>query len=381
MTISPAVVIGTGLVGASVGCALTAAGHRVHLEDRSLSHARVAAGVGAGTLDPAVGTEVALVVVAVPPNALAPVIIDGLHRFPYATVTDVGSVKAGVLNALWDSDADVARYVGSHPMAGSQFSGPVTARADLFTDRTWVIAPHRKSAQAATDTVRELVRACRAQEVIMDVDVHDAAVARVSHLPHLMSVLMAGRLTEVPAEQLQLAGQGLRDVTRIAGSDPGLWQQILGANSGALLPELRAIQDQLGELIKAIEDDRAGRPEPARRNGQDGTGAGASELRPHLERGVAGTRRIPGKHGAAPVQYRRLVVEIPDTPGALSRLFAGVGQAGVNVEDIAIQHDPDRQLGYLSLAVDPDQADALSTAMTAAGWVVGEPDPSPDLPD
>ena len=373
MTISPAVVIGTGLVGASVGCALTAAGHRVHLEDRSLSHARVAAGVGAGTVEPAVADAVALVVVAVPPNALAPVIVDALRRFPQATVTDVGSIKAGVLSALWDSDADVTRYVGSHPMAGSQFSGPVTARADLFTDRTWVIAPHRKSAPRATADVVELIAACHAQQVIMDVDVHDAAVARVSHLPHLMSVLMAGRLTEVPSEQLQLAGQGLRDVTRIAGSDPGLWQQILDANSVALLPELRAIQDQLGELIKAIEDDRT--------LGRGQTGAGATELRPHLERGVAGTRRIPGKHGAAPVQYRRLVVEIPDTPGALSRLFAGVGRAGVNVEDISIQHDPDRQLGYLSLAVDPDQADALSTAMTEAGWVVGETDPSPELPD
>ncbi|HEY9294335.1 MAG TPA: prephenate dehydrogenase [Microlunatus sp.] len=368
MSISPAVVIGTGLVGASVGCALTVAGHQVHLEDRSLSHARVAAGVGAGTLEAAVPEDVALVVVAVPPNALAAVIIDALQRFPNATVTDVGSVKAGVLNALWDSDADVTRYVGSHPMAGSQFSGPVTARADLFTDRTWVIAPHRKTAPTATADVAELVAACHAHDVIMDVDVHDAAVARVSHLPHLMSVLMAGRLTEVPSDQLQLAGQGLRDVTRIAGSDPGLWQQILGANSGALLPELRAVQDQLGELIKAIEDDRT-------------TGAGAHELRPHLERGVAGTRRIPGKHGAAPVQYRRLVIEIPDTPGALSRLFAGVGRAGVNVEDISIQHDPDRQLGYLSLAVDPDQADALSTAMAAAGWAVGEQDPSPDVPD
>jgi prephenate dehydrogenase len=363
MRISPAVVIGTGLVGASVGCALTKAGHQVHLEDRNPSHAQVAAGVGAGTVEPAVPEQVALVVVAVPPAALAGVIVDALRRFPAACVTDVGSVKAGVLHALWDSDGDVSRYVGSHPMAGSQFSGPLTARADLFTDRTWVIAPHRRSAPAATAAVTELVRVCGAQPVTMDVEVHDAAVARVSHLPHLISVLMAGHLTDVPAEQLQLAGQGLRDVTRIAGSDPGLWQQILGANSAAVLPELRAVQQQLGALITAIEQDRT---------------AGA---RPHLERGVAGTRRIPGKHGTAPVQYRQLVLEIPDAPGALSRLFADVAEAGINVEDIAIQHDPDRQVGYLSLSVAPSEAEPLVQTMTAAGWSIGETGSSPDPAD
>ncbi|GAB3927947.1 prephenate dehydrogenase [Microlunatus endophyticus] len=365
MSLSPAVVIGAGLVGASVGCALTKAGHRVHLEDRNASHVQVAAGIGAGTSEPAVPDEVRLVVVAVPPAALAAVIIDALDRFPRATVTDVGSVKAGVLNALWDSGGDVTRYVGSHPMAGSQFSGPLTAQADLFHDRTWVIAPHRKSSAAATQDVRDLVAACGANEVIMDVDIHDSAVARVSHVPHLMSVLMAGHLNEVPVEQLQLAGQGLRDVTRIAGSDPDLWEQILGANSAAVLPELRAVQHQLDTLISAIES--------------DGTaGAQAHAVLAHLERGLAGTRRIPGKHGAAPVQYRQLVVEIPDAPGALSRLFADVAQAGVNVEDISIQHDPDRQVGYLSLAVAPDQADALVGSMTDAGWAIGDSDPSSD---
>lgn len=360
MTVSPAVVIGAGLVGASVGCALTKAGHRVHLEDRNASHAQVAAEVGAGTIEPADPQQVALVVVAVPPAALASVIIDALARFPHATVTDVGSVKAGVLDALWDSGADVTRYVGSHPMAGSQFSGPLTARADLFTDRTWVVAPHRKSSPAATQDVRELVAVCGGNEVIMDVDIHDSAVARVSHLPHLMSVLMAGHLNEVPEDQLQLAGQGLRDVTRIAGSDPDLWEQILGANSAAVLPELRAVSQQLNTLITAIESD------------------GTAGARLHLDRGLAGTRRIPGKHGAAPVQYRQLVVEIPDAPGALSRLFADVAEAGVNVEDISIQHDPDRRVGYLSLAVTPDQADALASSMAGSGWAVGESAPGAD---
>ena len=179
-------------------------------------------------------------VVAVPPRAIADVVGESLQSYPSATVTDVGSVKAGVLDALWERPVDLTRYVGSHPMAGSHHSGPVTADGDLFVDRTWVVTPHRKSAEASVEDVVALVRACRARLVTLDVDDHDAAVARVSHLPHLVSVLMAGHLTTVPGEDLVLAGQGLRDVTRIAGSDPGLWQQIVGANATAVLRELLA---------------------------------------------------------------------------------------------------------------------------------------------
>ena len=349
-----AVVTGTGLIGASIGLALSAAGYTVHLQDRTTSHARVAAGLGAGTLEAPDPAAVALVVVAVPPGAIAAVVLDSLEAYPHATVTDVGSVKAGVLSALWSREVDLGRYVGSHPMAGSQHSGPVTADAALFDGRTWVVTPHRRSLPESEQAVVELVRACRARPVVMDVDDHDAAVARVSHLPHLMSVLVAGHLNEVPHDDLLLAGQGLRDVTRIAGGDPGLWEQILTANRAAVLAELRHVSAELGGLIRALE-----------------TPASDADLRTQLTRGVAGTRRIPGKHGAAPATYRQVVVEIPDAPGALGRLFADVGAAGVNVEDIAIEHDQAREIGYLALSVAPERADELVVAMTDGGWVVG----------
>lgn len=346
----PVVIIGAGLVGASVGCALTEAGVEVHLEDRNPSHATVAAGVGAGRLDPVDADMVGLVVAAVPPGALAEVIAAALTRFPHATVTDVGSVKGDVLDQLWRTGADRRRYVGSHPMAGSQHSGPVTARADLFLDRIWVVTPHRESAPDRVEAVAALVRLCRAREIRMDVDDHDTAVARVSHLPHLVSVLMAGHLTTVPEQQLRLAGQGLRDVTRIAGSDPGLWRDIVAGNAGALVPELKAVHSELGELIDAVES-----------NPQHGAD-------PFLARAVDGTRRIPGKHGQAPRAYATVVVEMPDQPGVLAKLFADAGAAGANVEDLAIEHDQVRQVGYLSIAVVAEAARDLAAAMRRSGW-------------
>ena len=290
-------------------------------------------------------------VAAVPPVALVEVITHALHSYPNAVVTDVGSVKASVLAGLRTQQADLSRYVGSHPMAGSQYSGPMTAHPDLFEDRTWVISPHAASQPRAVAQVERMISACRARQVQMDVDVHDAAVARVSHLPHLMSAVVAGHLTALPEEQLELAGQGLRDVTRIAGGDPQLWEQILAANAVAIRPELLAIRDRLTAVLGALAEDPAA-------------------VRQHLETGVQGTLRIPGKHGAAPVAYEHVVVEIPDAPGALGRLFTDVSDIGVNVEDVSIEHDQAREVGYLSLAVTADQAEALRSVMTEAGWQV-----------
>ncbi|MCB0912502.1 MAG: prephenate dehydrogenase [Propionibacteriaceae bacterium] len=351
--LSPALVIGTGLVGASVAHALTRAGITVHLQDKVSSHARVAASRGAGTTavpDPA---EVRLVVVAVPPGALPGVIENALAGYPHATVTDVGSVKGTVLAALRRTDADLSRYVGSHPMAGSQHVGPLTAHADLFVDRTWVVTPHDTSAAHAVLDVQEVARLCGARRVTMGAAHHDEAVAQVSHLPHLVSVLMAGTLTRVPPEHLRLAGQGVRDVTRIAGSDPKLWQQIIGANAIAVRHELEAIQADLAGMISALD---------------------AGDVSGLLERGREGTRALPGKHGLTATSYAHVVVEIPDEPGSLARLFGDIQAAGVNVEDVSIDHDLEREVGWLSVQVAPERAGDLATAMTTAGWTVRDAD-------
>ena len=349
-TLTPAVVIGTGLVGASVGAALTAAGVEVHLIDAVSSHARVAASRGGGMLEPIDPGTVRLVVVAVPPAQLAEVIADALQTYAKATITDVGSVKGTVLVDLRARGVSLARYVGSHPMAGSQRVGPLTARADLFEDRTWVITPHDTSRAKAVLTVHALARTCGARIVSMGATHHDEAVAQVSHLPQLMSSLTASRLNEVPDEHLNLAGQGLRDVTRIAGSDPRLWTQIISANSEAVRAELEAVRDTLTDLLAGWGDPEA--------------------LRRFLAAGRQGTRAIPGKHGAGGVQYAQVVVTIPDAPGALARLFADIEAAGVNVEDVRIEHDPAREVGYLAVQVTKPVARSLENAMIEAGWTL-----------
>lgn len=347
--LDPTVVIGAGLLGASIGAALTRAGVTVHLTDAVVSHARVAATLGAGTTDRPDPAAVRLVVVATPPRSLAAVIGEALDRYPNAAVTDVGSVKGRVLRQLEATGRDLSHYLGSHPMAGSQHSGPVTASPDLFVDRTWAVTPHRQVSETTAERVRALIEACGARYIAFTPQEHDRAVAQVSHLPQLVSVLMADHLLGIPSSHLALAGQGLRDVTRIAGSDPDLWEQIIAGNVEALRPELEDLQNRLGELIAALDDP-------------------THKVRPLLQRGVNGTRQIPGKHGAPVIEYARLVIEIPDTPGALAQLFRDIADAGVNIEDIDIQHDLVRQVGYLEVAVEPGHVREVSEAMRAAGW-------------
>lgn len=347
--LSPVVVIGAGLVGASVGCALSAAGLAVHLRDRYRSHALVAAGRGAGSVAAPTNAEVKLVVVAVPPQAVPAVVARALSRYRNAVVTDVASVKTPILDALRATGADLGRYVGSHPMAGSQYSGPLTASAGLFVDRRWVIAEGTGS-PAAVHAVEELIAVCGARVIHLAPGDHDRAVAAISHLPQIMSSLTAARLREVPPGDLLLAGQGVRDVTRVAGSDPKLWAQIITANRVQILAQLRSVRNDLDRLVAGLEADD-----------QEAVGA-------LVAAGREGVRALPGKHGRRTGPLETVVVEIPDAPGALARLFADIQARGVNIEDLSIEHDPAEPAGYLSVAVDAGRAEGLRTAMTRSGW-------------
>ena len=348
--VGPVVIVGAGLIGTSIGLALASGGEQVHLIDRSSSHALVAAGLGAGVVERPAPDSVRLVVVATPPDSVATVVVTALKAYPNAVVTDVASVKGSVHRRLAASGADLTRYVGSHPMAGSQHAGPLTAVAELFVDRTWVITASPQNDPADVERVRDLARACGARIIEMEADEHDQAVAQVSHVPQLMSTLTAGHLRAVPEPHLHLAGQGIRDVTRIAASDPVLWRQIIGANRHAIRAELEGIRADLDELFDVLDD--------------------PDQLEVFMARGRTGAKALPGKHGSRPSDWTSVVVEIPDAPGALARLFADIEAVGVNVEDLAIEHDAAREVGYLSVEVSPDRAEHLKDAMRERGWAL-----------
>jgi prephenate dehydrogenase len=345
----PVLVVGAGLIGASVAMALSRAGVQTFIRDVDVAVAHVAASRGAGSDGP-MPESPALVVVATPPDELGAEIARALADFPTAVVTDVGSVKTKPLEYLQSGGADLSRYVGGHPMAGSERSGPLAAAADLFDGRTWAVVDRQDCDPAAVHCVVRLVRACGALVVRMTTGDHDEAVARVSHLPHVVAALTAGRLVEAPGDHLSLSGQGLRDVTRVAGGDPGLWCQIVTANAdavGALLHELRAeIDAMIGSLeardVRAVEQ--------------------------LLRAGVAGVSAIPGKHGGPSLALATVTVAIPDEPGALARLFADAAQADVNIEDLRIDHDPARASGLVELDVADDRAEWLTAQLQARHW-------------
>jgi prephenate dehydrogenase len=343
----PVLIVGTGLLGTSLGLALRRRGVDVLLTDRNPEHQRTATGLGAG--HPYDGQPVGLVVVAVPPDHVGTEVARALSSSD-AVVTDVGSVKTAPLRVL-EGRPGVERYVGGHPMAGGEQSGPLAASATLFDGRPWAVTPHGGSDEAATAAVEELARSAGAGVVRLSPEEHDEAVARTSHLPHLLSVLVAGRLAGAPADHLALSGQGVRDVTRVAGGDPGLWEQIVTGNSAAVAGLLTQVRDQLDVLIDAVAS-----------GDRDSLG----EI---LELGVAGTQAIPGKHGGPYRPTASVFVSVPDHPGELARLFADAGASEVNIEDVRIDHDPGRPTGLVELLVATDMEEHLLTSLESRGWV------------
>lgn len=342
--VGPVHVIGTGLLGTSIGLALRRHGIEVWLSDTENDHVRTAAGLGAGVPAPAAG-RAQLVVVAVPPALTAAVVQQALASG--APVTDVASVKAGPLRAL---TGPVQRYVGSHPMAGSERSGPLAASAALFDGRPWAITPHSTSQSEVVELVTTLARACGAVPVPMTPDDHDLAVARTSHLPHLMATLVAAQLADADPSHLALSGQGVRDVTRIAAGEPALWQQIVAANAPALRDLLSALRQDLDRLIVALDH--------------------PSELTALLDDGVRGTRAIPGKHGGPALVTASVYVAVSDQPGELARLLADVGDSGANLEDLHIDHDPGRPRGLVEIVVAEAAADRLRRCLESKNWTV-----------
>ncbi|MEU5319557.1 prephenate dehydrogenase [Streptomyces sp. NPDC021056] len=356
-----ALVIGTGLIGTSAALALVSRGVQVHLADHDPEQARTAAALGAGTDEEPEG-PVDLAIVAAPPAHVAAVLADAMRRGVARGYIDVASVKGGPRRELEALGVDLASYIGTHPMSGREKSGPLAATGDLFEGRPWVLTPTRDTDTEVLNLALELVSHCRAVPVVMDADAHDRAVALVSHMPHLVSSMVAARLESAEEAAVRLCGQGIRDVTRIAASDPRMWIDILSANPGPVADLLTDVGADIEETVRALRSLQSS--DEAKR------GEGAMGIEDVLRRGNAGQVRVPGKHGSAPRTYEVVAVLIDDQPGQLARIFADAGRAGVNIEDVRIEHATGQQAGLVQLMVEPQTAPVLTAALRERGWAI-----------
>ena len=339
-------IVGAGLIGTSIGLALKAAGASVQFVDVDANAELLANDlVKSGNFE-----NPDLIIIATPPSAFKSAIEREANLNPQAILMDIGSVKTKPLLEVLTIEGLLSRFCGTHPMAGREVSGAVSARADLFLDRAWIITPTSETSVAARAMVLEVIAACGAQVVEMSAEDHDERVALISHLPQTISSLLAAQLSNSNPEALALAGGGLRDTVRIAGSDPKLWGEILAANEAALLPLLISLQSDLSALISAA--------------------SGPAKWESLVAAGRAGKSSIPGKHGGKSREYSYLPIVIDDRPGQLGSLFNACAKADVNIEDLALEHSPGQLTAVITLAIAPEDIGRLSEFLTKDGWNV-----------
>lgn len=279
-------VVGTGLIGTSIALALRGRGITPYLLDENPEAAHTAADLGAGVVG-APRTPVDLAVLAVPPQHVATSLHQQQVRGLAHDFTDVSSVKVRPQAEAAELGCDLARFVGGHPMAGREQSGPLAAQADLFHGRPWVLTPAESAGERAVGRATALAELCGARPVVMEPSQHDRAVALVSHTPHLVASLLAARLLHGDEDHLQLAGQGLRDATRIAAGDADLWTDILSSNAAAVAEVLTDLALELGAAVDALK-------ELAEAPSAHGP-AGRAHLNDALARGVRGRGLIQGR--------------------------------------------------------------------------------------
>ncbi|MFC5657256.1 prephenate dehydrogenase [Streptomyces nogalater] len=367
-----AAVVGTGLIGTSVALALAGKGVRVHLMDVDESAARTAAALGAGTVGPP-PAPVDMALLAVPPAGVGEVLaVQQAGRLAHSYM-DVASVKAGPERDAC-ALAEPSTYIGGHPMAGRELSGPLAATATLFEGRSWVLTPTAATTTATLNRALEVVALCGAVPVVMDSAAHDRAVALVSHTPHVVAALMAARLQHLPDDAARLAGQGLRDVIRIAGGDANLWRDILDANAAAVADVLSELARDLSVAVTALRG--------LATDNADERAEGMMHVADLLSRGIKGRGRVPGKHGGTPRNGVPVRVLIGDQPGELARLLGTVAELGVNVEEVAIDHAPADRSGLVELLVGPASSVRLAQRLADHGWTVHQTPPvAPGTPE
>ena len=340
-----AIIAGTGLIGGSVGMALRKAGWQVTGIEPDPERAEAA--VAAGAVD-RIGEPgpCDLAVAATPPTALAGVVGQMLDAGA-AVVTDVGSVKAPVAAAV-----DDPRFVGGHPMAGSEQDGLEGAHPDLFRDAVWVLTPTAITDDTALATVREIVSSLGAQVIALAPERHDALVAVVSHVPHLTAAVLMriaeGRSSEHRA-LLRLAAGGFRDMTRVAAGHPAIWPEICVENRTAITGVLDELLDELVEMRRIV------------------SGSDRGELLSRLE-AARESRRSLSAGAPEPFQLTEMRIAIRDQKGELARITTLAADLDVNIYDLEIAHSAEGPRGVVLALVASDAAEQFASGLAEAGY-------------
>ncbi|WP_336250043.1 prephenate dehydrogenase [Stomatohabitans albus] len=356
-------IIGTGLIGASLGLAL----HTIAPIDRIVGwdsndddeHQALHSGAIDATITPSQIGEVDLVVLAVPPSAIAAVMSEiGPYLRPGMIVTDIASVKRDVVATMVAYVPEGVDVIGGHPMAGSHERGAKAALPDLFVAATWLLTPTETTTHATIEIMRNLIEGLGARVVIVSPHEHDRLVAIVSHLPQMaastLMTLAADRAKRQHAQLLLLAAGGFRDATRVAASDADLWLDIAFANKQAIMEVLDEFGARLGQIRMLLHDDDV--------DGMRTFLSGAREAR----------RSLPGK-ASHTGQWVELRIVLPDQPGSLAEITRIMGELGINIEDFGITHAPEGGRGRMRLTVScAEDARRGAEALKACGYSVFE---------
>ena len=348
----PIKIIGCGLIGTSMALRLKEDGFSLILSDTNKSNLDLASDL-LGIKE--ISNKPALILIAVPPEQVFEVAKAEFLANPSAIFIDVSGIKSKLINNIEGFPELSRNYVSVHPMAGREMSGPESARSDLFKSRAWIISETVDSSPEAISTARELGSLMGSTIYEVDAKTHDAVIASISHLPQILSSALGSSLKEVEVEKLNLAGQGLRDVSRLAESDPELWSSLLVGNSEEILPKISEVINRLSNLATALQiGDR-------------------SSVIEFLESGREGRNRIPGKHGLAKRDYTYLPIVIDDKPGGLARIFNECAEIDVNIEDLSMEHSPGQAVGLVTLALTSDDAVKLQKHLISKGWLAHAP--------
>jgi len=332
-------IVGTGLLGASVGLAARRAGHEVRGWDADAGALAAAAERGAveaaaSAAEAAAAAE--LVVVAVPVAAIPAAVQGALAAAPDATVTDVGSTKRAVVDAVGDP-----RFVGGHPVAGAEVRGPAGAHAELFDGATWFLTPGASTDPARYRALHAFVADLGARPVAIDAEAHDRLLALTSHLPHALANLLlnqAGTTTVEGHTALGAAGASFRDMTRVAGANPRIWVDIFLDNAEPLQEALANHRKRCEQLERAL-------------------GAGdAGFLARWIGESVDHRRELLRDAFDEPGALQRLQVHVPDRPGVLAGIMQALGAERINIEDLELHHISRELGGTLVLVLSGEDA-------------------------